>query len=67
MVSHVHPHGVSRLKADQQVEFCCPGLLSSYKLFYKHFEKPIIQSREVGATKAIVENGQMKAQEVGRL
>ena len=53
-----------RQAADWQVDFCCPSLLGVYKLFYKHYEKPILASREVGATKAIRENGQTKAEEV---
>jgi SNF2 family DNA or RNA helicase len=50
--------------ADAQVDFTCPGLLGSYKQFNKHYEKPILKSREVGASPALIENGKMKAEEV---
>jgi DNA repair and recombination protein RAD54B len=60
--SHLHEKWVKQLTC--QVDFCCPGLLGTYKQFFKHYEKPITRSREVGASTETVENGRMKAEEV---
>lgn len=50
-----------------QVDFCCPGLLGTYKQFFKHYEKPITKSREVGASADAVANGKVKAEEVSHV
>jgi hypothetical protein len=51
----------------KQVDFTCPGLLGKYTAFAKQYEKPIVRAREVGVSKAVIEEGQMRAEEVSRI
>nr|XP_018267086.1 uncharacterized protein I303_01069 [Kwoniella dejecticola CBS 10117]OBR89244.1 hypothetical protein I303_01069 [Kwoniella dejecticola CBS 10117] len=49
------------------VNFTCPNLLGRYQAFNKHYEKPIMAGRAVGASKKIVEEGEEKAAELNKL
>lgn len=47
------------------VDFCCPNLLGRYSAFARQYEKPIMKSRTPGCSTAQLEDGQMRAKEVG--
>ena len=47
-----------------QVNFVCPGILDKYSRFHKNYEQKILRSRMPGASKAEVELGMERAQEV---
>lgn len=47
------------------VEFTCPSILGKYSAFNKRFEKAILKGRSVGCSKEAMEEGQMRAEEVG--
>lgn len=49
------------------VEFTCPGLLGTYSAFQKHYEKPILKGRQVGASKMLIEDSDMRMEEVSNL
>ncbi|XP_070187722.1 DNA repair and recombination protein RAD54B-like isoform X2 [Littorina saxatilis] len=49
------------------VDFCNPGVLGSSAAFRRVYEDPILQSRQPGATKDIVDLGEERAAELSRL
>ena len=46
------------------VNFACPGILHTYSMFNKRYEKPILKSRTVGCSKEALAEGEIRAKEV---
>ena len=46
------------------VNFCNPGVLGSPAVFRKHYENPILASREPGATDAQLQKGAERSEEL---
>lgn len=47
-----------------QVNFVNPGILGTYKQFYRQFESPIVKGRAPGCKAEAREESQMRGQEV---
>lgn len=47
------------------MDFVCPGLLSDYKKFQKHYERKIYEGRAKNATSKQVAEGRQRGEEVG--
>ena len=49
------------------VNFCNPGVLGTPSEFRKHFENPILASREPDATPELLQKGEQRSQELSSI
>ncbi|KAK2747791.1 helicase [Myotisia sp. PD_48] len=49
------------------VDFVNPGILGTFKSFMKEFEAPMVQARQPGALKRVIERGKAQSEELAEL